>query len=176
MDKKSFKNVIKTFNNNDIHYWVYGGIALDGIREKISREHDDLDIYLHTIDFEKTLEILCAEKYSCFNKGNMYLATKDDIKIDIVLLSEDSSQYVVKGNKTIARYPRNMFFTKKTASIEEITFSIVPNEVLVFESSHSIHEQDKEFGSKLLYNKELFDQIKSTSIKTEEKLKQVYYF
>ncbi len=157
---KDLKSIILLLEKNKITYYVFGGIALEGLRETMSREHGDLDLYIKDKDLEKFCKIMSAKKYSCKKRERMYFFEKNMIKIGVVILTKEKRAYISNGNKTRAIYPEKIFATKNYGKINKIIFCIAPNEVLAFESKYSRYPEDKKYGTKLPKNKILFKKIK----------------
>lgn len=169
IDFETFKKTIKLIQENNLRYWVFGGFALDGVRGKISRDHEDIDIYLHKKDIDRFVKLFALHGYDCYQRERMYFADSPELKIGVVLFTEEKDFYVSNGNCTLAKYPREMFLNNLTASIENFNFRKVPNEVLAFEYEFSIHEEDKKYAKELKTDKKLMSQIKTVKIRDSRK-------
>ena len=159
-----FKKTILLFKRNNIRYWVFGGFAIDGLRGKITRPHGDIDVYLQYQDIKKIFKMYDKD-YVCFRRGNMYFVERGEFKIGIVPLRENIKTVSIRGNKTIARYPKEIFLKNNIGKIKDFSFRIIPNEALFFESVFSRFKKDKKAGNEIKHNKELFNQIKTIKIK-----------
>jgi phosphorylcholine metabolism protein LicD len=172
IDLKLFKEFLKLLEDNKIEYWIFGGMALDGLRGKLSRPHEDIDIYIYYRDSKKLLD-LASKKYECYKKGNMYLIKKDGLKIDIILLAKNESNYISYGNRAIAYYPKELFQDTIRVKIQDTNFRIAPIEVLVFESKYSKDKFDKKFGLTVVYEHKWMKKIWYKPIKTYVKLERL---
>lgn len=149
---------------NKIEYWVFGGFALDGIRGKITRNHEDIDIYLHSTDLDKLIDLFNSENHKFYKREEMYFVESAGLKLEIVILTDEKDMIIANGNHTRVRYPKEMFSKDNDVSIDGFAFRIVPNEVLVLESEFSISKEDKGYGAGLEYDKKLFNKIQTTKI------------
>ena len=95
----------------------------------------------------------------------MYFLESPQLKLGIVILTKEKNFIVASGNKTIAKYPEEMFAKDIFASIDNCRFRIVPPEALVLEAKFSKFEADKTFGMNLEIDPELFDQIKTIKLR-----------
>lgn len=61
--RQIFEVIIPAIENADIAYWVYGGVAIAGINGAYLRETPDVDIFVMTNDYDKTIRLVtCFEK------------------------------------------------------------------------------------------------------------------
>ncbi len=155
----TFQDTIELFRKNEIRFWVFGGFALDGIRGKITREHSDIDIYLVSDDLDKVLVLFQSDDYSCYKREVMYFIESADLKIGIIVLTEEDDKIIAHGNKTLVKFPKDIFLHDNTVSLNNMSFRIVPNEAIALDSKFSTHASDKSFGTKLKYDSALFRQI-----------------
>lgn len=165
----TFKKTINILDDSDISYWVFGGYALDGIREKISREHGDIDIYLLSEDLNKLINIFKSKNIDVIKRENMYFIDSYELQLGIVLITEENNLFVAHGNKTLAKYPKKMFSKDNILKIEDFKFRSVPNEILVLESRFSRFEKDKELCSKIKHDSELINSIEVVKIRDSKK-------
>jgi hypothetical protein len=161
----NLKSIIAILEKNKIAYYVFGGVALEGIRGTFSREHNDLDVFIIDIDLEKFLKHMDYSGFSCHKKENMYFLKKDTIKIGVAVLTRNNESWILTGNQTIEVYPQEIFSKDTYGKIGILKFRIVPHEVLIFEAQFSKHDADKNFCSKLKYNKKLFQMMRFTKIR-----------
>ena len=160
-----FKSTIELLEKNNIRFWVFGGFALDGIRGKITRRHGDIDIYLDSDDLIKLENLFESEEYNFYKREKMYFVESSNLKLGIVILTKDNDLIIANGNKTTAKYPKEMFSKETIVSINSFTFKIVPFEILFLESSFSKFEKDKLFGQKIKINQELYNKIETIKIR-----------
>ncbi len=160
-----FKKTISLLEKHKISFWVFGGFALDGLRGKITREHGDIDIYVKENDISKLETLFPPEKYIFYKKEKMYYIKSQELKIGIVPLSKEGDTVTAHGNKTLARYPKEMFSMSIYGAINSFKFKIVPREVLFLESQYSRFESDKSFGQNIQIDKKLFNKIRTTKIR-----------
>jgi hypothetical protein len=165
----ALKFTVDLLEEHHIHYYVFGGFALDGLRGAVTRPHDDLDIYVLEDDLEKFCKVMESAGYPCIKRENMYFIDKEPLKIGIVVLCKDAENYISRGNKTLAFYPALMFSKEAHGRIKDIVFRIAPNEVLAFEAQHSRFSEDKNFGTKLSHNTQLFNNIQSHTLRASRK-------
>ena len=76
-EAKKFLNLLSKTNMN---YFVSGGVGLDGLRKKVSREHKDIDIYLFSEDLDKFIQFVKSLGYKVFKKS---LKSKPTTKLEI---------------------------------------------------------------------------------------------
>lgn len=157
MDFNIFKGIIRSFKENKIRYWVFGGFAFDGIRRKITRDHKDIDIYLHGEDYSKMK--FCRLKDITFSKPCV---------IETVKLTEESNSIIAnhRNANTLIKYPKIIFNKNNNVQIDDIKFRILPNEALKYLSRFSYHQEDKSLGEKLKYDEDNFKKIIITKMKT----------
>jgi phosphorylcholine metabolism protein LicD len=160
-----FRNTIELFKINKLNFWVFGGFALDGIRRNITREHKDIDIYLLSADLNNFISLFDDEKFNCYKREVMYFVESVDLKIGVVLLTREDDKIIANGNKTLVKFPIDIFSISNTVSLSGVSFRIAPNEVLALDAKFSIHESDKTFGTKLKYDDSLFNQIEIIKIR-----------
>jgi phosphorylcholine metabolism protein LicD len=156
----SLKRLIILLKKNNIRYWIFGGIALEGLRGMITRKHDDIDIYIHKKDLKRFLNILYSKSHAIIKRKKMYFVKDKKLSLGIIVMTEDKRYYVSNGNKTYAKYPKTIFKKDKIANIKGTEFRIVPIEILVFETKYSDHKSDRLFASRLRYDKDLLKKIK----------------
>jgi phosphorylcholine metabolism protein LicD len=161
----AFKDTIKLLEKNKVQYWVFGGFALDGLRGKITREHNDIDIYLHSDDLSKLKQLSNSKRYRFYKRENMYFIESTELKLGVVILTEEDNLIVAHGNKTLAKYPKEIFSKDMLVSIGTLQFRIVPLEILYLESKFSKFETDKTYGRTIKINKKLFNKIKTIKIR-----------
>ncbi|HEY4493171.1 MAG TPA: hypothetical protein VJB98_00950 [Candidatus Paceibacterota bacterium] len=160
---EEFKEVVALLDASGAQYWIYGGLALEGHRGALTREHKDIDIYAHADDAEKLLAVLAQAGFVANKKKIMYFLSRGgEKKIGIARVSTEGDSYIIHGNRTTDKYPAAIFANPSSASISGFSFPIVPNEMLVFESRFSEHPEDQEFCKTLACKLDLFAQIKST--------------
>lgn len=162
---EAFKFAIGLLEKHGICYYVFGGLALDGLRGSWTRDHGDLDIYIVEQDLERFCDVMGSAGYPCTKRESMYFIDKDPLKMGIVILSQDEAHYISKGNKTLAYYPKPVFSEVGYGRIRDVAFRVAPNEVLAFEAQHSRFPEDKEFGMRLPCDPVLFGQIRSTVLR-----------
>jgi hypothetical protein len=165
----ALKFAVDLLEEHRIHYYVFGGFALDGLRGAITRQHADLDIYVLEDDLQKFCKVMESAGYPCIKRENMYFIDKEPLKIGIVVLSKDTENYVSRGNKTLAFYPKPIFSKVAHGRIKDITFRVAPNEVLAFEAQHSRFSKDKNFGTTLPCNTQSFSSIQSHTLRASRK-------
>jgi len=159
----AFKKTIELFTENGIRFWIFGGFALDGIRGEVTREHDDIDVYVLSDDLGKLLSLFHADGHSCEKRKNMYFIESDDFKIGVLILTYEDDKIIAHGNNTLVTVPRGIFINDHIVSLKDISFRIAPNEVLVIDSRFSAHDSDKSFGLGLECDRVLFNQIEITT-------------
>jgi phosphorylcholine metabolism protein LicD len=171
----NLKSIISLLEKNKINYYVFGGIALDGLRGSITREHSDLDLFIYEDDLEKFFEVMKSKKYTFTKRENMYFLdetnknNKNNLKIGVLALTKEKNNYIVNGNKTLEVYPAEIFSKENQGEINKLKFSLAPNEVLAFESQYSKHPDDKKLGTELPCDKILFKKIKYTALRAPHK-------
>lgn len=161
----AFQDTIELFKKSKINFWVFGGFALDGIRGEITREHSDIDIYLLIDDLNTFLSLFGSKKYKYYKRESMYFVESDDLKIGVVLLTTEDNKIIANGNKTLVKFPKDIFLKDNIVSLNGVSFRIVPNEALAIDSKFSINESDKAFGTGLKYNDSLFSQIEIIKVR-----------
>ena len=160
----TFRKTIDLLKENDLQYWVFGGFALDGLRGRLTREHSDIDIYLNEKDLAALTDSF-GPGYKVYKRENMYFVESTELKLGIVLLTAEGDQIIVHGNKTLAKYPKELFARDNFANIDDVRFRIAPNEALVLESQFSKHESDKVFAKQIHCNKQLYDRIETVRLR-----------
>lgn len=53
-----FETILPSLENTGINYWVYGGVAIAGLKGEWLRPNDDVDVFVFEKDFEKISRIL----------------------------------------------------------------------------------------------------------------------
>ena len=82
---KRFLNILEAYN---IPYFISGGFAIDAINGNISREHNDLDLYVFEEDLNDFLEKIKEKGYRCFKKLNKYEVQSKNLIVDILPLKK----------------------------------------------------------------------------------------
>lgn len=163
-----FKNVLRELDANSLRYWVFGGYALDGLRQGISRAHGDIDIYLFEDDLDRFKRLYSRDGCEFKRVGSMYFVKSASFRIGALILAKDEDSFIAYGNKTLARYPMQMFDKDIFATIQDLSFRIAPLEALVLESRFSRWEDDRGLGQDLDYDKEIYDGIVITHVTQED--------
>lgn len=154
-----------------IHSMVFGGFAADAIRQRETRKHGDLDIYVYEPDIAETVTLLEDEGFKGFNKGNLFNFERKGENISIIKLRDDKNYLVSQGNKSTTYFPIKLFEAKNIGFIDDTAVLIAPNEVLKFEMQFSDYQEDIDLVNKLKINKELYNQIRCIPFKTYYNMK-----
>jgi len=168
---KTFKKTIELLKKNKTRYWVFGGYALDGIRGKITRDHEDIDIYLRAEDINKFIKLFKSLKYDCYRREQMYFIDSPKLMIGILPLTEEKKYIIANGNCTLVKYPKEIFLKDIIVSLDDFSFRIAPKEVLALDYKFSRYKNDREYVRKLEINKKLAEQIKAFKIRESKQNK-----
>lgn len=132
-------DILTIFRNNNINAIVSGGYGLDGLYGRLTRDHDDIDLFIQSDQIEKASEILASEGYTQETQDGriIFIHPDDDLKIEIT--STDVREKYSEA-------PEETFFPEQpNASINGIDFKAVP--LAGAKIIGLIHdEQEKKYG------------------------------
>jgi len=161
LDTHELKKFLCILNDASVSYFVSGGVGLDGLRGKLTREHKDLDVYMFESDLTRLFQKLKNCGYSCFRKLNKFEIQGDGIIVDILPLVNEKNTAYLKGNIADTRFPKEIFENYLEGNLDGITFQVVPGEIFALEMPYSKHPEDKKDAALVSYNKLLFKRIES---------------
>jgi len=155
-------------------YWITGGYAVDAKRGRLSREHGDIDIYLHD-DIDKCLRLFSTSGFKIFKKGTKYILYQSKTKIEIFELKINGEFYERRREWCIYRFPKIVFDNFQVLELNSVQIRIPSNEGLRFFGEKSNFADDNDFTQTLPYDEEIFSMIeyqefgkKPINVKKEE--------
>jgi hypothetical protein len=153
------KECVIICSQSRIKYWVVGGFAFDAKRGYLSRIHGDIDLCVHHNDLEKCFKIFSKNGFEITKQGLKFVIYKSGIKIDIFELFPEGNYYLRKREWFNARYPREMFDSYQTLTLNGLTLRIPSNEGLRHYGSKTSHQKDLIFTENLPFNKNIYSKI-----------------
>lgn len=157
---KIFEELIEELEKLKLFYEVFGGFALDGKRGRLTRKHDDVDVFCRGKDYSKLKKALLKLNYNLLYEINDLKAfQKPGLKIDLCLLKRIGSYCECELRYVKLLIPLTLLHNIQRASIGNCTFNIVPDELLKKDALNSRYREDREYGKKIKVNKELFNRI-----------------
>lgn len=72
--------------NENMHFWLYGGWAIDALLGTVTRNHSDIDILVHDHSREALRSILSEMGRDICDNGSGWFYKKNDIGMDIGFL------------------------------------------------------------------------------------------
>ena len=163
---------LKELEKNKIKYIVIAGFGLDGKRGFQTRSHQDLDVLCLKKDLQKLEVIIKKLGYSGEKFNDLYkLRRTDGSKIDLGLLTIEGKDAVSYGRIAITRFPKELFKKSQKGHIDNVEFTIAPNELLKTWGKDSTKGSDAEFANSLPADKEIIKKIKRILRKDLELMK-----
>ena len=154
-----FKKIVSLLEENNLNYHIFGGFAFDGLRGHITREHKDIDIYLDSNELDKLKRLFDQNGHILSQKGKMYFIKSPDLRVGVCLTTKDGESILVHGNNTVVSTP-SAIWNNNTMYIDGAVFNCAPNELLVFDSQYSTHEEDKRLAASLKCNTDMLERIR----------------
>ncbi len=159
------KEVIKIFDYNKIDYWIFGGIAVECLRGRLTREHDDIDVLVQSQDRDKLVNILSNREFNIeYKSENFYRAIDEDFQIDILFSEQKGDLVVVDGLKAKVEIPQEFFYKSLFRNLDNLRLRIAPLEFILRTLLYYDVEEDRYF---------LIDLLEKFNI---ERIKKVKYF
>lgn len=174
IDHKETTEFLELIAKTNLNYFVFGGVGLDGLRGKWTREHKDIDMYFFEEDFDKLVEFIKKNNYKIFRKSlKSGKCTKFEIHgknlvVDVLVIKKEGDFRVLIGTVGDCKIPNEIFKNPGVGKLEGVSFRTVPNEIFVFEMGYSKSREDKNEGTSLKCNKELLSKIEYFPKKNED--------
>ena len=168
------KKFLKLIAKTDLNYFISGGVGLDGLRGKWTREHLDIDVYLFEEDFDKLIEFVKKNNYRIFRVSiSSGICSKLKIQgrgimADVLVIKKEGNFRILIGTNGDCKIPNEIFKKHDIGKLEEVSFKLVPNEIFVSEMEYSKFPEDKKEGTSLKCDKELLKKIEYSPKEREE--------
>jgi hypothetical protein len=164
-DLALIKELVLDLESSNIHYLVFAGWALDAKRGRVTRPHEDLDVYCLRSEFSKIKGILEKLGYKLVDKINdLHAFKKEGLKVDFCLLEEERGNLVTAVRFVKISFPKELFFNPQRGKIEDVEFNIPPNEILKADGLKSKKGTDAEFAKTLSVDESMNRKIKEVKI------------
>lgn len=143
--QNSLKQLIESMECADIQYYVYGGLAVEGLRGQISRDHGDVDIIAPLSERDLVVEVLTSSRFegSFSLGGTRYKATNGKLSADILFFTEEPNMVRVFGVKAEQLIPADILAKSQTVILGDVHFRSVPLECLLESIVYFDNERDR---------------------------------
>ena len=174
IDYDETKKFLSLIAETDLNYFVAGGVGLDGLRRKWTREHGDVDIFLFEEDFGKLVEFVKKKNYRVFRKSiKSGTCSKFEIQgkgliATILVIKKEGDFRVLLGTIGDSKFSCEIFNNPGIGKLDDVSFRTVPNEIFVFEMEYSKSEEDKREGMSLKCDEGLLNEIEYFPKEREE--------
>lgn len=156
---------IDKVERNNLTYYIFGGIALDAMRGRLTREHGDIDIVAPLGQKDLFLGLLYSEDFEVdWRSGEFYRASRNGFSVDVLFYNKEEDMIVVDGAKAKYSVPKELFERVNKGKINGKEFNLASLEYLFGTLYCYDHEADREFlmGLKDNVNIEEIRRIKNT--------------
>jgi hypothetical protein len=166
VDLQEIEDFFTLLNASKVPYFTTGGVALDGLRGRITREHDDVDVYVFEESLASIFRIFSLAGFPCYRQGSIYVI-EDDHFAQVLPLRSEQDTFSFYGNRGDVHFPRELFYYYQKANLADLPFGDQPfrvalNEVLVHDTQFSKHTADRDYSRTLRHDADLVARIKNT--------------
>lgn len=143
---EELKELLSKLKDKGIRYFVFGGMAVEALRGKITREHGDIDLLIfenQKEDYKKALsELNFTGAFS--EKGGLYRATRNNLQVDALFMQKREKDFFINGDKEEVSLPLELFDIPCVGEIEGFELSLEPLDFLFWALPFYDKEEDRE--------------------------------
>lgn len=129
-------------------YRMIGGVALDLLRGKITRPHNDIDLLVEETYVQEFLITAQENGFSVEREPWFVKLRSDSVKIDI-WEGLRTQNHVMFGSEFDLCIPRKLYYASQNVLAQDRPITLAGNEILKALGAYSRHTEDYEFSLNL---------------------------